>query len=131
MGIKRTYAEDAKGWEGMLRALVANLVQLPQLEGARTKLEGLLERFRDLGVQQAVHQATKQEMSRQLQEVVRDARKTATMIRAVLREHYGIDSEKLVEFGVQPFRARVRKATVKPPAEEPAPVPAPGSQPAK
>ena len=130
MSIKRTYAEDAKGWEGLLRALVANLVQLPQLEGASAKLEGLLVRFRDLGTQQAVHQATKQEMSRQLQAVVRDARKTATMIRAVLKEHYGIESEKLVEFGVQPFRARTRKVTVKPPAEEPAPGPA-DPQPAK
>lgn len=130
MGIKQSYAESSKGWEGLLRALVANLTQLPQLDGARAKLEGLLAGFRDLAAQQAVHQATKQEMSKQLRTLVRDGRKTATMIRAVLKEHYGHDSEKLVEFGVQPLRARVRKATVKPPAEEPAPGPA-DPQPAK
>ena len=121
MGIKQSYAESSKEWEGLLRALVANLAQLPQLEGARVKLEGLLAGFRDLAAQQAVHQAAKQEMSKQIQALVRDGRKTATMIRTVLKEHYGHDSEKLVEYGVQPFRARVRKPTVKPPAEEPAP----------
>ena len=131
MGIKQSYAESSKEWEGLLRALVANLAQLPQLEGARVKLEGLLAGFRDLAAQQAVHQAAKQETSRQIQALVRDGRKTATMIRAVLKEHFGHDSEKLVEFGLQPLRARVRKATAKPPAEEPAPVPAPDPQPAK
>ena len=131
MGIKQSYAESSKEWEGLLRALIANLVQLPQLEGARAKLEGLLAGFRDLVGQQAVHQAAKQEMSKQIQALVRDGRKTATMIRAVLKEHYGHDSEKLVEFGVQPFRARIRKPTVKTPAEEPDQVPAPATQPAK
>lgn len=130
MGIKQSYAENGKEWEGLLRSLVANIAQLPQLEGARVKLEGLLAGFRDLAAQQAIHQAAKQEVSKQIQALVRDARKTATMIRAVLKEHYGHDSEKLVEFGVQPFRARIRKATVKPPAEEPAPVPE-DPQPAK
>lgn len=125
MSIKTTYAENTKEWEGLLRALVANLAQLPQLEGARLKLEGLLAGFRDLAAQQAVHQAAKQEMSKQLQALMRDGRKTATMIRAVLKEHYGHDSEKLVEYGVQPFRARVRKPAVKAPTQEPGPGPQP------
>jgi hypothetical protein len=128
--VKQSYAGQANEWERLLRSLIANLAQLPQLEGARTKLEGLLGSFRELATQQAVHQATKQEMSRQIQAVLRDGRKTAAMIRAVLKEHYGNESEKLVEFGVQPFRARVRKPTVEPPTE-PAPVSVPDSQPVK
>ncbi len=121
--VKQSYAGQANEWEKLIRSLIANLALLPQLEGARLKLEGLLGSFRELAAQQAVHQATKQEMSKQIQAVMRDGRKTASMIRAVLKEQYGNDSEKLVEFGVQPFRARVRK-----PAEEPT---APDPQPAK
>jgi hypothetical protein len=123
--VKQSYAGQANEWEKMIRSLIANLAQLPQLEGARVKLEGLLGSFRDLAAQQALHQATKQEMSKQIQAVMRDGRKTASMIRAVLKEHYGNDSEKLVEFGVQPFRARVRKPAEEPPTEEPTSNPQP------
>jgi hypothetical protein len=131
MGIKETYAGQTKEWEGMIRSLAANISTLPQLEGARAKLEGLLGSFRELAAQQAVHQANKQETSKQIQAVVRDGKRTASMVRAVLKEHYGNDSEKLVEFGVQPFRARIRKPKVTPPGEEPVPVPAPTPQPAQ
>jgi hypothetical protein len=30
-------------------------------------------------------------------------------------EHFGAESDKLVEWGVKPFRGRARKATTKPP----------------
>jgi len=127
MSLRKTYAQGAKEWEVLLRALIANLAQLPQLEGARTKLEGLVERFKELASQQAVHQAAKQEMSKQLQALVRDARKTATMIRAVLKEHYGITEEKLAEFGLQPFRGRKVK---KDQTEKPEPPASPTAPPA-
>ncbi len=126
--VKQSYAGQANEWEKLIRSLIVNLAQLPQLEGARTKLEGLLGSFRELATQQALHQASKQETSKQIQAVIRDGRKTASMIRAVLKEHYGNGSEKLVEFGVQPFRARVRKPAEEPPVEEPT---APHTQPAK
>jgi hypothetical protein len=49
------------------------------------------------------------------------------VLRVALREHYGISSEKLAEFGVRPFRGRNRKVApivVPPPEVKPAALPA-------
>jgi len=35
----------------------------------------------------------------------------------MLRAHYGLDAEKLAEFGIQPFRGRLRAGRGLPPAE--------------
>ena len=51
----------------------------------------------------------------------------ATVLRLAVKQHYGIRSEKLAEFGLPPFRGRVRKAPSQP--EEPkTPSPAPSPQ---
>jgi hypothetical protein len=43
-------------------------------------------------------------------------------MRSALKEHYGIEEEKLSEFGLQPFRGRARKKetpeTPEPPGEQ-------------
>jgi hypothetical protein len=64
-------------------------------------------------------------MTRQLQEALVEGQRLATVLRLAIKEHYGIRSEKLAEFGLQPVRGRPRKA--KPAAPEP---PAPAPQPA-
>jgi hypothetical protein len=52
-----------------------------------------------------------------------ESERLATGVWNLLREHYGIRSEKLAEFGMQPFRGRTRKAAPEPPG--PVGVPAP------
>ena len=49
----------------------------------------------------------------------------ASLLRKALQQHYGIRSEKLVEFGVKTFRGRLRAKKVETPT--PAPVPAPST----
>lgn len=44
----------------------------------------------------------------------------ATVLRVAIKEHYGPDSEKLVEFGIQPFRGVTRKPKTPPTPEAPA-----------
>jgi hypothetical protein len=112
------YAEHLKEWETTQAAVTANAAELPQLEIGRGKLDGLLAEFRELLAQQAVLKANKQQVSKRLRSVVSRGSKVTAMMRAVLKEHYGIDNEKLAEFGVQPFRIRKRK-----PASEPVPKP--------
>lgn len=115
---KNRYGEDLKQWETMQASVTTNAAELPQLEIARVKLEGLLEQFRGLLAQQALQTAGKQQTSKQLRTVVNAGRKVITSMVAVLKEHYGHANEKLVEFGVQPLRTRPRK-----PATEPTPKP--------
>ena len=73
----------------------------------------------ELAQDQAGLTASKQDLTRQFQEALADAQRMATAMRAALKSHYGPDSDRLVEFGIQPFRYRSRKRT------EPEPLPPP------
>jgi predicted nucleic acid-binding Zn-ribbon protein len=95
----------------MLRdALNANSDNLDYLDGARAKLDKLLQDLQEAVSQQAALTAAKQETSKRVKELIRQGQRLAAVLRAALKEHYGIRSEKLAEFGLQPFRGRARKA---------------------
>ena len=47
--------------------------------------------------------------------VLREGDALANFLKPGARAHYGSDSEKLVEFGVQPFRGRSKKKVTEPP----------------
>jgi hypothetical protein len=131
MSDKTRYADHIKEWEEITASAAANASELPQLELLRATLEKLLQEARDLTKQQAAMQAAKQESSKRLQTVMREGRKVATVMRSGLKQHYGSRSEKLAEFGLQPFRGRPRKAKptetpdVSPPQSAESPEPAP------
>jgi hypothetical protein len=109
-------------------SLNANAQELGHLEGSRTKLETLLGRAVDISKQQAALKAGKQEMSRQIRQVAIDGQRLANALRVAVKEHYGPRAEKLVEFGVQPFRGRVRKVSpIAAPVPHPAGPATPGS----
>jgi hypothetical protein len=116
-------ADFLQDWELLLAALDQNLGDLPQLEIARTKLNGLLEQARILVPQQAAQASAKQSTSAQIEAVLTSGRKVATVIRFTVKEHYGTRNQKLTEFNLQPFRSRTVPPTL-PPPESPAP-PAP------
>ena len=102
----------------LLAKLEANKADLPQLEISMTKLGTVMARVMDVSKQQAALTAGKQAASKELQTLLTEGQRLANVIRALLKEHYGIRSEKLAEFGLQPFRGRVR--TAKPPTPAPA-----------
>ena len=106
-------------------ALAANAAELPHLEGVRLKLNVTLADAQDAAKQKAAFTASKQEASKRLRKQVTEGERLANGLRTLLKEHYGIRSEKLAEFNLQPFRGRVVTAKAKPPAppEEPTPVP--------
>lgn len=114
-----SYADFIKEWEDLLAPLVENAGELPQLEIPREKLQGLLEDVRTYSQQQAAFTASKQETSRRLEGAISQGRRLATLLRTSLKEHYGVDSEKLMEFRIQPFRGRIRKTQEIPPPPPP------------
>jgi hypothetical protein len=115
-------ADHLQDWELLLVAVDQNLADLPQLQIARNKLEGMLEQARILVPQQAAQAAAKQSTSQELEAVLTTGRKVATVIRFTVKEHYGNRNQKLTEFNIQPFRSRTVPATL-PPPESPAPEP--------
>ena len=130
-------------WQRLLAPLVENSAQLPQLEIPRSQLAEIVSQAAALKKQQAAHLATKQDFSQQLRTTMSNGRRLAALLRQSLRQIYGPSSEKLNEFGIQPFRGRGKNApaggpgpgipgpevVAHPPATPPTP-PKPASDPA-
>jgi hypothetical protein len=110
-------------WEQTNVSVAANINEVPHLEAPRAKLQTTLEEVRSLLTQQDLHAAAKQQVSQRLRILLADGRKLATFLRTGIKEHFGNRNEKLVEFGIQPFRRRKREVVVvtKPPVPTPEP----------
>jgi hypothetical protein len=100
----------------LLPPLVANGADLVHLEATRARFAEFLAQAEDAANRQGVHTAAKQEASLQLRTALAECERLANILRLGVKQHYGIRSEKLAEFGLQPFRGRKT-----PDAEEPQP----------
>lgn len=109
--------------------LVANASEIPHLEASTARFGETVGQAQGLARRQAALTAEKQEVSQQLKRALGDGQRLATMLRQGVKQHFGIRSEKMAEFGMQPFRGRQRKA--KPAPEQPEkPIPTPAELPA-
>jgi hypothetical protein len=112
--------------ERLLSSLTANAADIPHLEVSRNQLGELLTQAREAADLQALHTAGKQEASRDLEIALTEGMRLATVLRLAVKHHYGIRSEKLVHFGIQPFRGRPFRSRTR----KPEPAPAQQQQPA-
>src|SRR4051812_30693858 len=103
-------ASDLKEWDGLATASTANAADLPQAEIARTGLVKLRDELRELVNQRNLHQSNKQQLPQRIAKTHEGGAKLATVIRVLAKQHYGNRSDKLVEFGIPPFRGRAHKA---------------------
>lgn len=114
------YGATLNGWERLLTSMEANGEDFKTLETYRTQLKSMLDTAREASAQQAAMAATKQEASKNLQALLVEGRKLANFLRNGVKQHYGNRSEKLVEFGLAPLRARAKaKVDPQPPAPPP------------
>ncbi|HVR98871.1 MAG TPA: hypothetical protein VMW27_19790 [Thermoanaerobaculia bacterium] len=104
-----TYTGTLGEWRRQLAPLQAASSDLPHLEVPRANLEALLTRAEALTKEQSALAANRQETTRQLKEVIVEGKRLSTLLRQAVRQHFGIRSERLAEFGLQPFRGRQRK----------------------
>jgi len=123
--VPRALGPEAMGWlwgvsevEAQGNALRATGPRAPELEALAVLLREMSKRAKGLFAQQAAHTAAKQEVTRELNELIKEGNAQVDFIKTGARVRYGKDSEKLVEFGVQPFRTRSRKAASRRPAPE-------------
>lgn len=105
-------------------SLNANAPDLPHLEGIRARFDKLLGEAQETAKQQTAFTASKQEASKRLNSQLSEAMRLASGLRKLLEETYGVRSEKLAEYGLQPFRGRKVKGTAPVPQKpEPPAVP--------
>jgi hypothetical protein len=108
MSESNSYAETVTGWEQEIIAAERNAGDIPQAEITREKLQGVLGEIRGFAAEQAVLTANKQEATKRIYLLLAKGRKISTLLRTIVREHYGNRSEKLAEFGMKPLRGRPR-----------------------
>jgi len=102
--------ETIGDWVGMTSRVTPEIVaQIPSLKYIHDKLAAHLEEIQELLRQRDYHEARKQEISRRIDVVLPQGRKEASLLRGMLKEHYGPDNEHLAAFGIQPFRSRKRR----------------------
>lgn len=121
-----TYNGILGTWRELLQPLLARAAELPHLETPRAKLERLLARAEEIIHLQGLLAANRQELTKELSSVLGEGQRTAVLLRVGVSAHYGPRSERLSEFGMQPFRGRKPKPAPEP-EKEPEP---PGTPPA-
>ncbi len=120
-----SFADVVTEWEKLLTAVTANQADLQHLEVYRAELEVELGKAKIANSRQSALQAEVQQMTRDVEAAIATGRDLATRIRTGVRSKYGGRSEKLTEFGLRPFRKRVRVLKVK--SAQPVPIPPPQS----
>jgi hypothetical protein len=61
---------------------------------------------------------------------MKDGKEAAAKLRLAIKAHFGPKSERLLQYGIKPFRKRIKKATTVTEEPEPeTPTPAPHSEP--
>ena len=107
-------------------SMEAKIVDIPHLQPSRARFGEALTKAQDLVRRQAAAVADKQDLSQQIKTAVSDVRRLGTVLRKGLIQHFGVKSETLAEFGLQPFRGRKLTAKLAP---EPTPTPTPDPAP--
>lgn len=107
----QTYAVILHKLELRVKSLAANIEEFPHLKEPLARLGEMLEVLKSLIAEQARLTAQRQEVSKQVAEMSSQAQKLMTFLDAGVKQHYGHRSERLTEYGLQPFRSkpRVRK----------------------
>lgn len=116
-----TYAGKLGALARFIAALIANTAELPHLDGIRVRIEAILAEAQGVAREQAALTARRQEASQRIRTLLTEGDRLMTATGKVLQEFYGLRSEKLAEFHLQPFRGRTRKSQ---PPPEPVAVPA-------
>jgi hypothetical protein len=112
------YMNTVNGWDRVDSAVTAKAEEAPELVISLPALREKAQRVRFLFAQQASLTAAKQESTRELNQLIKEGNALVDFIKTGARARYGKESEKVIEFGVKPFRSRSRKAAAKPPVPE-------------
>ena len=116
----RQYTHRFNTWDQTTSA-VQMKEALQHLTVPRVGLQDLALEGRRLVLEQATLDARKQEVTVRLKEVLQAGDTLTDLLRTGIRQHYGYQSEALIEFGIQPLRNVGRKRKPKPVPPPPAP----------
>lgn len=93
-------------------AYQANAAELPWLASLHQEVSTLLTEMRDLGIQQDAQTAAVQQTTLEINDRLKRGKLLVTRLRNGIKAHYGTRTEKVLEFGIRPFRKGVRAPKV-------------------
>lgn len=121
---RTSFADVMTEADGLLIKVQANAADLGHLETNRSRLSTALEGAKEASIRQAASRAQFQQATRDMEGFIAELKEQATRMRNGIRNQYGLKSEKLVEFGLQPRRKPQRSKEDEPgPAPTPTPTP--------
>jgi transposase len=100
---REPHGTTVQGWKRLLDSLTDKELE-PQMQDYRETLQTLYQEALDLAAKRDAHRAAKQEASRALADTLERGRRLKTLMRFQIKNMYGPDSERLVEFGIRPRR---------------------------
>ena len=106
-------ADFVAEWRYTIGKVDANAVELAPAQNDRVQLEAVVVRVEEAKQRQKFHQFQFQQASRDLDAAIAEGRVLHTKIRTFVRAIYGLVSEKLVEFKLQPRRPRATSESKK------------------
>jgi hypothetical protein len=104
----RARADILLEWEKLRAAYKANAPALSGFEPLLQELETVETEVRTLGIEQDVQQAAVQQTAKEIEGRIARGTVLATRLRSAAKAVYGTRTEKMLEFGIRPFRKRVR-----------------------
>jgi hypothetical protein len=119
---KSSIARSLVGWENALVNVKTNAPDLPDLAVYTAELEKVLAAAKDLSAQLESQTGKKQQLAKDRQTLMKAGTKAVTRLRLALKAHYGLDSERLIDYGARPVRPRSRRPSLaKSPGKTPPP----------
>lgn len=122
------YMKRVVGWD-RTTTQIAERPELAHLDVHSAELGGMSAQYKTKSSEYATVCARKLELSKEMQDIFRLGETLVDYLRTGVRQHYGLDSEQLIAFGLVPTSRRARP--VKPVEQSVDPVPVPVPDPAK
>jgi hypothetical protein len=116
----KSIADEVLDMQNLATTAKAVVAEVPGIDVHLTPLEQVLTATQDLNARLQTTKGGKQDDTKARRALLLQGRKLASRVRAALKAHFGLDSERLVEFGARPIRPRKTPLTT-----TPAPTPTP------
>jgi hypothetical protein len=125
---RTSIADTLIEWEKLLTNIKANGAEVPNVEIYTAPLEQALTEARDITARLDIRKGIKQQDSKDRKATLKRGVAAAARVRAALKAHYGLDSERLIDYGARPLRPRKRSKQDPPPSSQTPGTPSPASQ---
>ena len=112
---KESYGEHMFAWDKLATSMENNSKDLGHMQREIDILKEALQEAREAKHRQLVLRAAAQQASRDLDAAMEKANEVAVRLNKGILSQYGHRSEKLVEFGLRPWRPRRPKAVAEAP----------------